>query len=911
MNRSETACRGATAGRRALARSRGLAGGLALALAIAATTPHPAMAGARDVREPVQIRIPAQSLDSALLAFSRQTGLSVMVSGDLARGHLAPTIDGRLTPIEALQMLLSESDLDFRLVGKGTVTIFPKRQTRNRSTRVSMLMATPERPDPAALQELKQSPPPPETETANVIEQIVVTARRREESLIDVPIAVTAISGTELEDLGAVDITDLNQMVPNVTIEVSRGTNTTLTPFIRGVGQQDPVAGFEQGVGIYIDDVYLNRPQGAVLDLYDVERVEVLRGPQGTLYGRNTIGGAIKYVTRRISDEPELRLKLAGGSYRQFDAIATFSLPLSDSFRMGGTVARFTRDGFGDNLNLQGLENYDKDILGGRLSFEWTPRDDLFIRVAGDWTDDNSDPRQGHRLIPGALSGAPVLKNVFDTRAGLNTPRANTVNRGISGLIEWDVNSVFTFKNIVAYRDNLSALPEDFDSLPAADLDVPVIYKDHQFTEEAQLLFQSARWSGVAGFFYMNAKAFNAFDVILGELGGLLGLPGLNAFTLGDVKTDTWSLFFDVTYALSDRFDLSVGGRYTSDKRTSRILRQTFLGGFSEYFGGPVRPPILVTTDFLGSKTFEDFTPRASLSWKPDEDQNFYVSFSQGFKGGGFDPRGSALAAPDLNGNGVAGPADPEDVFEFLLFKPEKITSYEVGHKGSFLDGRYRHSIALFWTPYKDVQIPGSVGVDTDGDGIEDTFVGITSNAGRARIRGIEWEADAWLADDLFGAGSSLKAHWAIGYIDAKFKRFINAFGVDIAKQATFQNTPKWTASVSLTASAPLEILGASGTLQFIPLLSYRSLTHQFEISSPLLDQPGYALLDVSLVWTSEDGRWQVGVHGRNLTDKRYIVSGFDFVNDETLRPELGLEGVLTAFYGNPRQVTGTVTINF
>lgn len=911
MSEFVTARAGTTARIRALRRRRGLGGSLALVLALAVMAPQVATAGSHNIREPVQIRIPAQSLDSALLAFSRQTGLSVMVSGDLAKERLAPTIEGRLTPIEALQMLLSESDLDFRLVGKGTITIFPKRNERPRATRVSMLMEAPDRPDPAALQELKQSAQQPRSESANVIEQIVVTARRREESLIDVPIAVTAISGSELEDLGAVDITDINQMVPNVTIEVSRGTNTTLTPFIRGVGQQDPVAGFEQGVGVYIDDVYLNRPQGAVLDLYDVERVEVLRGPQGTLYGRNTIGGAIKYVTRKISDEPELRLKLSGGSYRQFDAIATFSLPLSDTFKMGGTVARFTRDGFGDNLNLEGLENYNKDILGGRLSFEWTPRDDLFIRVAGDWTDDNSDPRQGHRLIPGAFSGAPVLKNIFDTRAGLNNPKANTVNRGVSGLIEWDINSIFTLKNIVAYRDNLSALPEDFDSLPVADLDVPVIYKDHQFTEEAQLLFQSARWSGVAGFFYMNAKAFNAFDVILDELGGLISLPGLNAFTLGDVKTDTWSLFFDMTYALSDQFDLSVGGRYTSDKRTSRILRETFLGGFSEYFGGPARAPILVTTDFLGSKTFQDFTPRASLSWKPDDNQNVYFSFSQGFKGGSFDPRGSAQAAPDLDGDGVAGPSDPEDVFNFLLFKPETITTYEVGHKGAFLDGRFRHSLALFWSIYKDVQIPGSVGVDTDGDGLEDTFVGITSNAGRARIRGVEWEADAHLADDLFGAGSSLKAHWAIGYIDAQFKRFINAFGVDIAKQAKFQNTPKWTTSVSLTASAPLEILGTPGTIQFIPVVSYRSLTHQFEISSPLLDQPGYALFDVSLVWTSDDGRWQVGIHGRNLTDKRYIVSGFDFVNDETLAPELGLEGTLTAFYGNPRQVTGTVTINF
>jgi iron complex outermembrane receptor protein len=141
--------------------------------------------------------------------------------------------------------------------------------------------------------------------------------------LQDVPIAVTAYTGAQLERKGAIDITEIAQTTPNVTLEVSRGTNTTLSAFIRGVGQQDPVAGFEQGVGIYLDDVYLNRPQGAVLDIYDVERVEVLRGPQGTLYGRNTVGGAVKYVTKRLSDAPEMEIRANLGTYEQADLIVT------------------------------------------------------------------------------------------------------------------------------------------------------------------------------------------------------------------------------------------------------------------------------------------------------------------------------------------------------------------------------------------------------------------------------------------------------------------------------------------------------------------------------------------------------------------------------------------------------------
>ena len=749
------------------------------------------------------------------------------------------------------------------------------------------------------------------TASTYTLEEVVVTARRRQESLQDVPISMSAFSGNQLEEIGATDITELNQMVPNVTIEVSRGTNTTLTPFIRGVGQQDPVAGFEQGVGVYIDDVFLNRPQGAVLDLYDVNRIEVLRGPQGTLYGRNTIGGAIKYVTRRIGDKPEIRLRASGGTFRQIDDVLSFDMPLSDTFKVGGTVASFRHDGFGNNLNLQGLKNYNKDIIGGRLSFEWTPSDKLFIRVAGDWTNDNSDPRQGHRLIPGALSGAPVLPNVFDTRAGLNNPKAHVVNRGVSSLVEWTVNENITLKNILAYRDNKSALPEDFDSLPVNDLDVSVVFNDNQFSEELQLLYQSDRLNGIVGFFYMNASAFNAFDVILGPLGDLIGLPGLNAFTLGDVDTDTWSLFADMTYDLTETIALSVGGRFTSDKRTARIQRETFLDGFSHFFGGPVRDPIAVATDFKGSETFHDFTPRVSLSWKPNTDHNLYFSFSEGFKGGGFDPRGSATAAPDLNGNGIAGSADPEDVFNFFMFKPETIKTYEVGHKGTFLEGRASTSLALFWSTYKNIQIPGSVGVDTNGDGINDNFTGITSNAARGRIRGVEVEGRAQLGDDLLSGGDQLGATWAAGYIDTKFQQFIDAFGQNIADVATFQNTPKWTANVTLHYSVPLSLYDKEGAIALIPSVSYRSLTHQFERSSALLDQPAYILLDVSLVWTLDDGRLQVGIHGKNLTDKKYITSGFDFVNDQTLAPELGLEGTLTAFFGNPRTVTGTLGIRF
>ena len=251
------------------------------------------------------------------------------------------------------------------------------------------------------------------------VDTIIVTARRRDERLIDVPIAITSFSGEELESRGVLEITEIAQSTPNVTLEVSRGTNTTLTAFIRGVGQQDPVAGFEQGVGVYLDDVYLNRPQAAVLDVYDVERIEVLRGPQGTLYGRNTIGGAIKYVTRRLPTDPEFKVRGTYGSYDQAELVLTGSVPVTDGVRVGASAARLSRGGFGDNLVQDGVENYNKDVYAARATVE-ADVGNIFVRLSGDYVKDESDPRQGTRLIPGRFSGAPVLDDVYDTRAGLN-----------------------------------------------------------------------------------------------------------------------------------------------------------------------------------------------------------------------------------------------------------------------------------------------------------------------------------------------------------------------------------------------------------------------------------------------------------------------------------------------------------
>ena len=721
---------------------------------------------------------------------------------------------------------------------------------------------------------------------AEPIEEIVTTARRREESLMEVPLSISVLSGAELDRIAAVDIIEVAKQSPNVTLEVSRGTNTTLTAFIRGVGQQDPVAGFESGVGLYVDDVYFNRPHAAVLDIYDVERIEVLRGPQGTLYGRNTIGGAIKYVTRKLADDPELRLRLAAGTDSQFDAVLTGSTPLSETFRVGGTVAKFTRDGFGDNLNVPGLENYDKDSLGFRVSAEWDATENLFFRLAGDYIDDDSAPKGGHRLTVGNVSGAPILDDVYDYRGGLIVPEQNVEAWGVSLSGELTVSDAVTVKGILAHRDDETFSPIDFDSLPVDDLDVPVVYTNEQTSFELQVLYDADRLSGIVGAYYLDANAFNEFDVILGPTGTLIGLPGLNANTLGDVDTDTWSVFADFTYDLNDAWSVSAGGRYTSDERTSQVLRRTFIGGLSPTFGGTATP-IATTSDFNGSDEFTDFSPRVSIAWRPAENHNLYFSYSEGFKGGSFDPRGQTSAAPDLDGDGNVS---ADEIFQFMQFDPEEVTSYELGLKSSTLDGRLMTSVAVFFGDYEDVQIPGSIGVDTNGDGINDTFTGITTNAAEAELPGVEFEG-------VFQVNDQWRLAATIGYLDAEYKEFIDAQGVDISDTAVFQNTPEWTASGAATFEIPVNLFGRSGRLATIASFAYRDDATQFEVPIPLLDQDSFTLWDLSIVWEDDDEKWQVGLHGKNLSDEEYKVAGYNF-------PTLGLESSVTAFYGPPRTVT-------
>ncbi|NQY97538.1 MAG: TonB-dependent receptor [Henriciella sp.] len=721
---------------------------------------------------------------------------------------------------------------------------------------------------------------------------VTVTAQRREENLLDVPLSVSAFSAEQLEATGAVDITSIQRSTPNATIEVARGSNSTLIAFIRGVGQQDPLWGFEPGVGLYVDDIYVARPQGAILDIFDIERIEVLRGPQGTLYGRNTIGGAIKYVTKKLGDEPDLKAKVNVGSFSQLDAIVSGSVPLSDTFAVGGAIAKYDRDGYGSNLNT-GAEHYDKDVLAYRLSAEWQPSSDLFFRLAYDRSEDDSNAKHGHRLLPSADGTIPVTGNVFDTRAGIGD--ANSVEtEGYSLTGEWTVNSNVTLKSITAYREGSTVTPIDFDALPQADFDVPATYQDDQFSQEFQLVYTGDKLSGVAGIYYLDGNASGNFDVILSGL-------GLTVYQAGDQKKENFSIYGDFTYDFTDEWSLSLGGRFTQDETTADVLREVWLGAGSGSFDPSNTTSVFFATqtDFRGlTRDDEEFTPRVSLSYQPTDDLNFYATYAQGFKAGGFDPRARA----DLDPTGLSEQG----------FGPEFVDSYELGLKGSFFDDTLVLNTAVFFAEYSDQQITVQSGADSDNDGINDTFVSSVFNAGKSEYTGLEIEGAWYISDEFTLLGN-------LGFIDAEITEIISA-DMNIADQFVTQNTPEMQGRLALNYTNELGV--DKGEISITGALSYRDEYNLFNVENsgfaaganplfpaggPPLDPDSYTLADLSIVWTSPSEKYTLGLHGRNLTDEEYRVAAYNFVTPS----QLGVDSAYSAFYGAPTTITASLSVDF
>ncbi len=723
------------------------------------------------------------------------------------------------------------------------------------------------------------------------LEVIEVTARKTSESLQEVPLAVTSIGGQELAEKGISVLTEVQAFSPNTTLQTSRGTNSTLTAFIRGVGQQDPLWGYEPGVGIYIDDVYMARPQGAVLDLLDVERIEVLRGPQGTLYGKNTIGGAIKYVTKEMSGEARATAQATIGSYSQRDIKLTGQIPLvEDKLYVGFGFADLTRDGFGEYLISalpnQDLENYNKDLWAGRIDVEYSPTDDLFIRVGYDKTKDTSNAKGGYRLLPSLLTQAPVPDSVFDSYTSL--PTFNEVElEGFSVMARYDYSENLELKYIGASREGYSPTNIDFDNTPLDIFDVPAEYKDENTSHEVQANFDNGRYSLVSGVYLYDGESCGNFDAILGFLGRVaFATPGLTREVTGCNNSESWAVYAQSSFNLSDQLSMTVGARYTDEEKTAFVNNGLVFANVypsSAWVPGYVRPdgqlvPTVLGSDSDGdgvldapkSESWSRFTPRIGLEYQVNDDLMLFASYSQGFKSGTFNPRAT------INEDGV---------------NPEIVDSFELGMKSDWNDS-LRANVTLFSFDHKDRQYvgfgPGNTATDLQQ---------VLRNVAESSAWGIESEF-------TYVATDNLSIDLALGYIDADVEA-----GNTIPPVIGLSNTPEMT--INLSANYFLET--DFGSFVFNGGVYRRDDYLLFE-TSDLLEQDAYNMVNVSVAWESMSGDWFASLHAKNLTDEEYLVGGYDFVtrgeNGELL-PGLGGDLTLIGYYGDPRTIHLTVGYRF
>lgn len=733
------------------------------------------------------------------------------------------------------------------------------------------------------------------------IETIVVTARRREETHIQVPITLSTITDAHLAASGAPDISDIQRYTPNLTLMPSRGTNSTLTTYIRGIGQQDPLWGFEPGVGLYVDDVYIARPQGALLEILNIDRIEVLKGPQGTLYGRNTIGGAVKVVTRHSADEDALKVTGRYGSYGQAEFIASGGASLTEALSVSGSFGLFTRRGYGENIHT-GAEANNKDNWAAQIGVLYRPSDLIEVKLTADRTVDNSNANHGHReaalpalyedpAIQDALgSEIPadaflVLPGVFDTYAGLGDDN-KVISQGVHLSASFEVSDQLLLKSISAYRDGVTKTRGiDFDGTPAPILDVVgpgSVYDDHQFSQELQLQFDAGRFSGVAGVYYLNAVASGTYDTVIGL--GAAAIPGLptpnfSQGTTGSVRTRSFALYSDVDMTITDRLTLSAGLRWTSDDKRADVYKANYLGLGSPLTGGSAAL-LQILTDYRGEDTYNELTPQLSLRYHPDQSLMVYTSYSRGFKSGGFDMRGDATATPSTT----------------MGYAPETVDSYEVGFKYALATGSWV-TAALYQAEYRGQQIASNQ-VNAAGTGL----VSFIDNVGSSRIRGGEIETS-------FSFSQALRASLSAGYTSAKFKEYLayspNASGgfspVDVADERSFPYTPKWNIAGALMHSIRLE---SGAELATRIAASYRSSMQIYEVPNPLIDQPGYTLLDASVTWTDPEANYSIALIGRNLGNKKYRTGGYNFPGDAYGNSIIG-------FYGPPRTITLQGSISF
>ncbi|MFV3075523.1 TonB-dependent receptor [Niveispirillum fermenti] len=684
-----------------------------------------------------------------------------------------------------------------------------------------------------------------------LLEEIVVTARKRAENLQDTPIAITAVTGAAIEEKGLTSLSEISYSTPNLVLNGSAplsGNPAAAVVFLRGVGQIDFAIHTDPGVGIYVDGVYVARSVGSVLDLLDLERVEVLRGPQGTLFGRNTIGGAISLTSRGPGDELGGQVAVTMGSDKRREAQFSLDVPVSETVSTKFSGFTRQRDGYVRRLQT-GEKMGDDDVLAGRFQLRWQASENLTALVAADVTRrrEKSAPNVALDLDPDAFPLAflynnriatnPICQTAPDTSRDCfgaawqtGTPYATNGTRqtkadvdvfGTSLTLDWEGDGV-SVKSITAYREMQAVFGRDTDHTPFDYLYSANDQEQDQFSQEFQVTGRSFddRLKWLVGAYYFKESAFD--DYI--SAGAVNGSRGLN-----HVRNSNWALFTEATYDLTPDLHLTAGLRYTDETKKLRT---------DQYVNTGIRSPIgtiIVADNSWQSRSFTEATPRVTLAYDVSSALMAYGTYSEGFKSGGFNARySSPVAAP-------------------VPYDPEFATLYEAGFKYESPARDLRLNLAAFRTDYDDIQ------VDFSYPGVLGTLVG---NAAAGRIEGVEVEFTWYPLPGLHLDGS-------VSHLDARYTG-VDATVPGIADGNRLPLAPRWSTNLGAAYSFDLP---AGALLTPRVDWAYRSSADYDAVNTPIIRQRGYHLLNASIAYETGDGSWRVTLGGRNLTDERYLTS--------------------------------------
>jgi iron complex outermembrane recepter protein len=660
------------------------------------------------------------------------------------------------------------------------------------------------------------------------LEEVVVTAQKREESLQNTPISLVALDTAALEKQGISNLGELPRSVPNLQITPAPSNAASLRIYIRGVGNFDDQLTQDPSVAVYTDGVYMARSQGLASEVADLERIEVLRGPQGSLYGRNATGGAINFITKA----PQLGAfgfsqSLTFGSYDEVRSRTMINAPLTDTVALRLSYAQAKKDGFVTNEG-SGEDTFGgKDRRAARIDLRWQPNEQWDLRYSYDQSD----------IEDSAMYFSPAKRTDSGDRPSRSTPNvrdfkpSDITTKGHQLTASWKISDALTLKSISAYRDLDNYDYQDYLSyFPTAvtGFTIAIVQDDlqqKQWSQELQALgtLFGEQLQYIVGAYYFHETG----DGLISTRSPVSAFREQRDFSIDNTAG---AIFGQATYTPDalKRLHLTLGLRESKDKREADLAITTNVPGGS---GAGT-----------GDDEFSNFTPSFTAAYDVTDAANVYVKVAKGYKSGGFNVR-------------------PATIADFASgFGPEKLTSYEIGAKTQWWDDRLRFNAAVFRSKYDDIQI------NTQSDVSRPTVSNII-NAGKATIDGVELELTALLTDQL-----SVNVNY--GYLDAHYDRIVNAFGVDVTSRYIFVNAPhnSYVANIDYDiAPTPIGQLRAN--------LNYSWQDDIFTTTSTVAGKWGaesYGLLNARLTLAEipglPAGALRVSLWGKNLEDKEYSV---------------------------------------